>query len=214
MTHTLHRVGDRESLERDYVVYMLAAKGINDEDSAAKLKKFLDICAQNNPVNIGCLYPDPELGGRGYLRGQTFEETKDSVIDYTSAHAVYADKEMVKKVLRELREADLGLSVVVSGIFDEVFECCREAGLTPHTVNMALGIWGKTELLPPRKILDVVTMCGHGMVSKYLVDALVKRVRKGRITAEEAAKTLGANCVCGVFNPARAAGLIRELAAK
>ena len=214
MTHTLHRVGDRESLERDYVVYMLAAKGINDKGSAAKLKKFLDICAQYNPVNIGCLYPDPELGGKGYLRGHTFEETKDSVIDYTSAHAVYADKEMVKKVLRELREADLGLSVVVSGIFDEIFECCREAGLTPHTVNMALGIWGKTELLPPRKILDVITMCGHGMVSKHLLDALVKRVRKGRVTAEEAAKTLGANCVCGVFNPARAAELIRELAAK
>ncbi len=48
---------------------MLAAKGINDEGSAARLKKFLDICAQHNPMKIGCLYPDPELDGRGYLRG-------------------------------------------------------------------------------------------------------------------------------------------------
>ncbi len=51
---------------------------------------------------------------------------KNSVIDYTSVHAVF-DKEIVEKVLRELRETYLVLSVV-RGIFDEVFECCREVG--------------------------------------------------------------------------------------
>ena len=115
------------------------------------------------------------------------------------------------KVLDELREADLGISVVVSGVFDRVFDCCKGAKLTPHTVNMALGIKGRTECLPPRKTLEVVTMCGHGLVSPYLVEDLVTKVKAGKLTTKAAAEKLGVNCVCGVFYPARAADLIREM---
>ena len=212
MTHTLHRVGDKESLEGDYLIYMVPARRINAKGSTPKLKKFLDICAKYNPVDIGCLYPNSESAlPKGYLKGHSFQELKESVVDRTEIIVIYSDKEKVKKILQELRGADLGISVVVSGIFDVVFECCREAGLTPHTVNMALGILGKTELIPPRKILDVVTMCGHGLISEYLVEDCVKQVREGKMTAEEAAKKLGVNCVCGAFNPARAAELIEEI---
>ncbi len=139
---------------------------------------------------------------------------KAEMMDYTETLAAFDDKERLGDLLRELREADLGLSVVVSGIFDDVFECCREAGLTPHTVNMALGILGRDELIPPRKVLDVVTMCGHGLVSRYLAEDLIVWVAEGRITADDAARRLGANCVCGAFNTARAAEILREMAAE
>jgi hypothetical protein len=43
------------------------------------------------------------------------------------------------------------------------------------------------------------------------VDDLVSKVEAGRITPEAAAKKLGVNCVCGAFNPARAAELISEI---
>jgi len=127
---------------------------------------------------------------------------------------VFDDPEKVKRVLKELKEENLGLSIVVSGIFDIVFKCCRENGLTPHTVNMALGIKGRKELLPKGKTLDVVTMCGHGLVSKYLVKDLVSKIGKGLITAEEAAQKLGANYLCGAFNTVRATELLKEIVAE
>ena len=36
MTHTLHRRGSEKSLERDYVLLCMAAKGINEEGSQEK----------------------------------------------------------------------------------------------------------------------------------------------------------------------------------
>ena len=47
-------------------------------------------------------------------------------------HAQYTSREAVERVLAELKEADLGLSIVVSGIFDEVFDICRNVGAGPH----------------------------------------------------------------------------------
>jgi hypothetical protein len=52
--------------------------------------------------------------------------------------------------VEELKEADLWISIDVSGIFDEVFDACKASGTEPHTVNMSLGTWRKTELLPAR----------------------------------------------------------------
>ena len=221
MTHTLHRVGDRESLEKDYVVYALASnvemlRGNEPlyENTRELLTRFMEICYRHEPVNAGCIYPDREPYSKTYAKGDTWEEMKAEMMDYTETLAAFDEKEKLRDLLRELKEADLRLSVVVSGIFDEVFECCRETGLTPHTVNMALGILGREELIPPRKVLDVVTMCGHGLVSRYLVEDFVVGVVEGRITADEAAQRLGANCVCGAFNTARAADIMAEMAAE
>ncbi len=221
MTHTLHRVGRRESLERDYVVYGLASnvEMIRGNEPVYKktkelLTRFMEICDSHGPVNMGVIYPSPEPYSKTIAKGYTWEDMEPDMMDYTDNLAVFDDVEKVKRVLNELKEEDMGLSIVVSGVFDRVFECCREAGLTPHTVNLALGIKGNKELLPPRKTLEVVTMCGHGLVSRYLVEDLVKRIRKGQLTAEEAAKRLGANCVCGAFNTQRAAGILDEIAAE
>ncbi|MDK2784470.1 MAG: hypothetical protein PWQ41_1108, partial [Bacillota bacterium] len=54
-------------------------------------------------------------------------------------------------------------------------------------------------------------MCGHGMVAFSLVEHLVEEVKAGRITVEQAARELAKQCVCGVFNPVRAAEIIRKL---
>jgi hypothetical protein len=199
-------------LEKDFLLYMIPSRGFNAKGSTPMIKKFLEICEKYDPVNIGCLYPSvTKAQPRGTLRGDSMEEMKTNVVDRTEAIVTFVNDEKVTKVLDELREADLGISVVVTGVFDRVFDCCKEAKLTPHTVNMALGIEGRTERLPPRKVLDLVTMCGHGLVSPYLVDDLVSKVETGRITPEAAAEKLGVNCVCGAFNPARAAELISDI---
>ncbi|MDH5792328.1 MAG: hypothetical protein OEZ44_09070, partial [Candidatus Bathyarchaeota archaeon] len=81
----------------------------------------------------------------------------------------------------------------------------------PHTVNMSLGTWGRTELLPEGPVLELCTMCGHAMVSSRLVEAMISRVRKGAMTAEDAAVELGKQCTCNIYNTVRAAKIIRGL---
>ena len=106
-----------------------------------------------------------------------------------------------------------GISIVVSGIFDEVFAVCKEVGIIPHTVNMSLGTWGKKELLPEAPILEICTMCGHAMISANLVKSLISRVKKGAISPEDAAVEMGKQCTCNVFNTVRAAELVRKAVA-
>jgi len=118
----------------------------------------------------------------------------------------------VTEVLKELREADLGQSVVVSGIFEYVDECLEKVGLKHHTANFSLGIWGKTEKLPSEDILEVTTMCGHGLISANLVKSMVEEIKAGTKTPEAAAKVLAPPCACGIFNPARAAKLLAVMA--
>jgi hypothetical protein len=127
-------------------------------------------------------------------------------------HAVFKDERSLVSMLKALKQEDLGLSVVVSGLFDKVGKCCREAGLERHTVNQSMGRWGCVEKLPPDLVLEVNTMCGHGMVTVALINKVVEDVRSGRITSEEGAEELFKPCMCGIFNPHRAAKLLKTLA--
>ena len=111
----------------------------------------------------------------------------------------------------EFKEIDLGLSVVVSGLHDEVEKCCRNAGLKRHTVNQSLGRWGRIDRLPSEEVLEINTMCGHGMVAVGLIEEIAGRVRAGELTAEEGAEELFKPCMCGIFNPVRAAGLLKAM---
>ena len=130
-------------------------------------------------------------------------------------HAVFADPNTVAEVLQEVKAAHLGMSVVVSGLFERVRECCRRIGQAPapHTIEYSLGIWGRTEGLPDDYVLEISTMCGHGMVAFSLVLDAFEEVKSGRASPEEAARRLAEPCVCGVFNPTRAAHLLRAAAA-
>jgi hypothetical protein len=53
MTHTLHRRGDLESLNCDYIVFTMSAKKFNEEGSAEKMRRFLKILLDHRPVNFG-----------------------------------------------------------------------------------------------------------------------------------------------------------------
>lgn len=205
MTHTLHRQGSTESLEKDFVVFAMPSSGLNSAGSKPKLEKVFEILRRYNPANIG----DSKGGSRFSLGGD--EAVREILVENELVHAVYRSREQVIKVLRDLKDEDLGLSVTVSGLMESVHECCNKVGLTPHTIVMSLGIWGRTDLLAEEKIQRVATMCGHGLVSYNLIRELARQVKEGRLTARKAGEMLAKPCICGIFNPERAAELIEEL---
>ncbi|MQY81538.1 MAG: hypothetical protein GH158_04820 [Dehalococcoidia bacterium] len=205
MTHSLHRRGTAESLSQDYVMLCLTAIGFNDENHDPKLSEFLRIALRHDPVNIGAI-----------SLGNMYSNSKEEVVDkaHGIVHAVFVKQDQVVDVLKDLEKAGLGMSVVVSGIFEKVDECLSKAGLKHHTANFSLGIWGKTEKLPDNDLLEVTTMCGHAMIAANLVKSMVDEVKAGRKTADEAAKVLAPQCACGIFNPDRAAKLLTAMAKK
>ena len=207
MTHSLHRLGTRENLSRDYPMICMAAHGINEEGAAAKMGKFLEICRRHGPANFGDM-----------KQGNVFVHDADDIIrnitNTTLVQVVFDDLAKVEAVLRDLVAEDFDLSVVVSGLTDATRECCQKVGLEVHTVSQSLGIRGNISRLPSKEVLEITTMCGHGMTASGLVEAMIDEVKKGRTTPEKAAETLAKPCECGIFNPTRAAELLAAAAAK
>jgi len=204
MTHSLHRRGSPESLANDYVVLVTPAIGYNDEGAADKLREALEVVLAAGPVNIG------SYATGTVFAGATPEEIRRGLWEQPRVRCVFSSREQVVQVLKGLKERDLGLSVTVSGLMDEVLDMAREVGLQPHSVNLSLGIWGKTDALPPEDVLEFVTMCGHGLISRQLVERAIDLVKRGRRTPEQAARMIAPPCVCGIFNPVRAAELFRK----
>jgi uncharacterized protein YfcZ (UPF0381/DUF406 family) len=179
----------------------MSAKNINEKGSAEAMKRFFKMGLCHNPVNYG----DMKTGN---MFSTSLQTIMDNIKDTSIVHMVYTTKEQVIAFLKELKETDLGLSVVVSGIVDEVKDCCGGVGLKSHTVEYSLGIWGKTDKLPDGKTLEITTMCGHHMVASKLVEKMTLEVKRGKRTSLEAAQELTRQCCCGVFNTERAAELI------
>ncbi len=204
MTHTLHRKGNRESLAEDYVVLVMPAKGFDFEGSQEKMRQIWEVFShyKENLVNFGNL----KDGNSHTTDIEAFLKVRSRI-----AHAVFKDRETLKRCLGELKERDFGISVVVSGLHEDIEEICKDIGLSPHTVQHSLGLHGRTERLPGEGILEITTMCGHALVSSHLVGDLLKRVEKGEISPAEAAVKLSARCECGIFNPYRAEKLIKKL---
>jgi hypothetical protein len=111
-----------------------------------------------------------------------------------------------------MKTAEIGFSVIISGLIDEVLDACKQTELTPHTINLSLGVWGKKELLAKQSILEVTTMCGHHMISPGIVEKSISDVKRHAKSAEKAANNLAGLCPCGVFNPDRAQRLIQQQA--
>lgn len=207
MTHTNHRTGTTESLQRDFVVLMKAHRGINDQGARVKLQKFLDLAWKRGAVNLG-----DGTGGNVHTLG--YEGLYEDVSDRATAHAVFRDPKALAGFLGDLREAGFGLSVTVSGLFDITTRCCLDAGMKPHTYEFSGGVWGRVDRMPGEQQLEIMTMCGHGMVPAALVDYLVGKVRKGELTPQEASLKMTRQCVCGAFNPERAAEIVAAMAAE
>ncbi len=204
MSHTLHRRGSLDSLSQDYVIFAMSAKGFNSENSHFALQEFLRIVDKYHWVNMG----DMKTGGY-YLVGK--KAIMEGVQDTSIVHGVFTSKADLKGAVRELKAADLGISITISGILENVDGLLRDEGIDRHTVEVSLGIRGRTNRLPEEELLEVTTMCGHGMVSQTFVKKMLMDIKRGRRTAEEAANYLATPCVCGVFNPRRAQKLLEEL---
>ena len=206
MTNTLHRRGTPESLKHDYVIFVHTAKGINREGSAPQIRAFMDICRKYHPVNMGDV-----------KQGSMLQDdiTADGLIagigDGTVGGAVFTDIETLQKVVEELIRADLGICINISGLLEEVRECCRKAGITRHSAEHSLGVWGAKDRLPEREILEFNTLCGHGMVSFALIRKMIEQVRLRRMTPGQAARLMARCCECGAFNPARAEALLARM---
>ena len=184
MTHTLHRQGTTENLTNDYLV--MALPGVPSSDIRERMNKFYQICMKYEPVNY-----------RSSTSWRIY---------------VFDTKEKVDKILQEIVEADLGISIVVSGLYDKVRDCCKKAGINqPHTINYSLGFWGNTGKLPERNILELTTMCGHSLISPNLVKDMAKRVAKG-FSAEVAAEKIAKSCICDIFNTRRGEILLEKIA--
>ena len=199
MTHTLHREGIKEG-SNDYVILGMVEG--NDPQKLDHLAELFKIVLQHKPLNYTGKFLFPDLTPEQL--SQIYKRTKIGM-------AVFDRRETLLAALKEIKDRELGISVVLSGLFSHIGEDCKHLGLPMHTVNYSLGVWGKRERLPDPKVTAVTTMCGHGLVSFHLVQSLVKEIRRGKKTLEEAAETLARPCVCGVVNPRRTAELLQAM---
>ena len=206
MTNTLHRQGTVEELKGDYVIFTTTAREINREGSGPKIREFLRICQKYNPINTGS-----SKKGNILQDGMEVDDLIAGLGDGATSAAVFTDLDTLKKVIAELIEADLGISINVSGLLDGVQECCRAGGTERHSVEQSLGFWGADDRLPERDILTMNTLCGHGLVSFNLIHKMIDYVKMRRLTPAEAAKIMGRCCECGVFNTVRAEHLLEKM---
>ena len=218
MTNSLHRYGKPDSFDDDYIIFAIPSRGKNDEDCIPKLKEFLKICAKYKPSNMGngneaSLNPGKNLGPAIHWKRKASPDW-DAVIDGVNkpgtVAAVFPSEEQAEACFREIVEADFGLSVNISSSVEnakKVGECC---GIRRHSVEYTLGFNDPHDHLPNSQVLELSTMCGHGMVSFNLAKKMIDMVREGRRTPEKAAETLVRFCPCGIFNPDRARRLIEE----
>ena len=205
MTNTLHRQGSPEDLKGDYVIFVTLARDINKEGSAPKIHEFLRICNKYNPVNTGS-----SKMGSVLMDDIKFDDLMNLKDGSTSA-AVFTDLDTLQKVLSELIEADLGISINVSGLLEGVQECCHKNHIERHSVEHSLGFWGAKDRLPERDVLEINTLCGHGMVSFNLIRKMMEQVRMRKLTPKQAANIMGKCCECAVFNTTRAEQLLEKV---
>jgi hypothetical protein len=222
MTNTLHRFSEHYAFEPkpdprpvqdDYIVFAMATRGVNDENLVDKYRTFARLALTHNPVNVGdatkggIWRPQPRLNPLAHWRRDERPDPARLVEDidgHTTVAAVFRTWEDMQAFVEDLATADLGVSINISAPIDAAARCCKAAGLTRHSVEYSIGFQGRVERLPDRAMLEISTMCGHGMVSHAFVKKLADWVKEGRRTPAQAARYLARFCICGVFNTARA----------
>jgi hypothetical protein len=164
------------------------------------------ICLKYHPVNMGDSKQGNMLQDDIYI-----EKLISNQQDGAGATAVFTDLDTLRKVVEELIHADLGISINISGLMDEVQGCCRRAGIERHSAEHSLGFWGARDRLPEREILEFNTLCGHGMVSFNLIRKMIEYVKLRRLTPKKAARIMAKCCECGAFNPVHAEILLEKV---
>jgi len=182
---------------------MYQTKGVNDVNIKPKALEFIAVAEAVGSENWGDVKTGPKLR-------YSIEEIKDNLSDKSRLRGIFTKKEQVVDFLKQIKEKDLGMSVIITGVLSEVIPACKEAGVTPHSINYSLGVWGKKDNLPDETTLSITTMCGHHMIPPKFVNQVMKRVQKGKLTPEEGAKKMAEFCYCGIFNHIRCADIIHK----
>ena len=201
MTHTLNRTGlDDTKPGEEFVILCMA----HYKDKAARSKQMEEmarVIIDHRPINfighpLGIKEDDlaPLAGLTGIIT------------------AVYTNKDLVIRLVKEIKSRKLGISVVLSGLFSDIGDVCRATGLTEHTSHIALGVFGKTEKIADPLTMEITTQCGHALVSRQYVKDIVKRLQKGKLTAAEGSELLAKPCVCGILNPKRTETILTKMA--
>ena len=221
MTNTLHRFGPSEDFNDDYIVFAMCTRGKNDAGAPERLRKFLSICVKHKPVNIGdskkggLCRPSNDLTPLAHWRrtdGTTVEDVVNGITEPTTVSAVFDNPEALSQCLKEVKDADLGLSINIAALTDAAQHCSADAGIQRHAVEYSLGFLGKQSLLPEANTLSLMTMCGHGMIAASFTQKMVEWVKTGRRTPRECTRYMSRFCVCGIFNPVRAERLLCRIA--
>ncbi len=205
MSHALHRHGTAKQLQNDYTFYARASRYVNREGCGPKLRKILSLALEEkNLINYGSSH-----AGKSFQAGLKPDEYAATLDKAYGVAGCFSDKEAVRSFLQKLKKADTGISIVISGLIDEIVKIAREIDLKPHTAFLSLGVQGKRALLPEDEVQQITTMCGHGMVSSKLTMAVMDRVKAGKMTPEKGALLLAQPCPCGIFNTERCEAILK-----
>lgn len=203
MTHSLHRSGDIESQKKDFCWFMYQTKGINDVGIRPKALAYIEAAEAVGSENWGDVKTGP-------LTRFSSKEIQEKITDKSRLRGVFTRKEQVVGFLKRIKEQELGMSCVITGVLPEVMEACKDAEVTPHSINYSLGVWGRTDKLPDEVTLSITTMCGHHMIPPKFVNYIMKQVESGKMTPEQGAVRLSDFCYCGIFNQVRCADIISD----
>ncbi len=129
MTHTLHRKGTRESLNRDYIFLCMAAKGINEDGADDKMREFLRIVIKHNAVNIGDMRT-------GNIFCCNPEEIINKVTSTSIVHGVFTDPKTVVKVMNSLRVSKYPVHDAGTGNIAYYFLGYSKIYYHPHITNI------------------------------------------------------------------------------
>jgi hypothetical protein len=188
---------------------------VRELDRSEEAKEVISILAKNNPVGlIKKRRETPLRYMKNWKEGLEKNELVENPELPTYVSAIYTDKKDVENVVRDLVKADLGLPITISGIIEDVFDTCKKNGTGPHTVMLSFEPIGRIELLPENEVMEITTMCGHGLISQHLVKHLFKQVHMENMTSEEASFELAKLCVCNSFNHIRANNIINNYISK
>jgi len=100
------------------------------------------ICLKYYPINISD-------GKQGNIHQDDIDIQKliSNQGDGAGASVAFTDLDTLQKVVAELIQVDLGISIIISGLLDEVQQCCRKAGIDRHSVEHSLGVSGALRIV-------------------------------------------------------------------
>jgi len=227
MTNTLHRYSEHYAFERtanpkpvqdDYIVFAMSSRGLNDDNLVEKYRTFLRLALKHDPVNIGdatkggTIRPRQDMNPTAHWSRNQHpdpEQVIAGIEGHTTVAAVFDNYEAMQAFVQEVKAAKLGISINISAPMDDAQRCCRENGISRHSVEYSLGFRGRVDRLPDATTLELSTMCGHGMVAANFAKKMLEWTRENRRTPAEAARYMARFCICGVFNISRAERIIK-----